>query len=226
MFGMSPEVVKPGISLFRVLQHSVDIDVASVSAEELYRIRREIIVAKQPTTYCETLADGRTIDIWHRPMVDGGWVSTYEDITERRRSDSRIAYMATHDPLTDLPNRSFLRDRLSQLLLAAAKGDSARLTALLLLDLDRFKEINDTLGHAAGDRLLRNVADRLRKLVGDETSVARLGGDEFAILHSVECAGEAASLSQRIIDALVAPYDLEASEYRSPRRTERIRKSC
>jgi diguanylate cyclase (GGDEF)-like protein len=215
MFGMSPDFIKPGISLYQILQHSVDVDVASENADELYRIRREIIAAKRPTTYCETLADGRIIDIWHRPMVDGGWVSTYEDITERRRSESRIAYMATHDSLTGLPNRSFLHDRLSQLLLAAAKGDangSARPAALLLLDLDRFKEINDTLGHAAGDRLLRMVAERLRNLLGDGTLVARLGGDEFAILHSVESAGHVATLSQRIIDALIAPYDLEGHQ--------------
>jgi diguanylate cyclase (GGDEF)-like protein len=212
MFGLSPEFVKPGVSLYGVLKHSVDINVASDSVEELYRIRREIIAAKQPASYCETLADGRTIDIWHRPMADGGWVSTYDDITERRRSESRIAHMATHDPLTDLPNRSFLRDRLTQSLFAATKEEadgSASPKALLLLDLDRFKEINDTLGHAAGDRLLRTVADRLRNLVGEQDLVARLGGDEFAILHSVKHAGEAATLSQRIIDALVAPYDLE-----------------
>jgi diguanylate cyclase (GGDEF)-like protein len=215
MFRMSPKVVKPGISLYDVLQHSVDINVASVDADELYRIRREIIAAKLPTTYCETLADGRIIDIWHRPMDDGGWVSTYEDITERRRSEARIAYMATHDPLTDLPNRTSLRDRLAHLLAAAAKEDadgSERLTALLLLDLDRFKEVNDTLGHGAGDGLLRMVAERLRNLVGEDALVARLGGDEFAILHSAERADEVASLAQRIIDALITPYDLEGHQ--------------
>ena len=123
--------------------------------------------------------------------------------------------MATHDALTDLPNRSFLRDRLAQSLFAAAKEEangSASLKALLLLDLDRFKEINDTLGHAAGDRLLRMVADRLRNLVGEQDLVARLGGDEFAILHSVQHAGDAAAVSQRIIDALVAPYYLEGHQ--------------
>ena len=215
IFGMSPNFVKPGVSLYDVLQHSVDMNIASANVEELYRIRREVIAAKQPTTYSETLADGRIIDIWHRPMADGGWVSTYEDVTERRQAESRIAYMATHDPLTDLPNRSFLRGRLSQMLLAAAKEEATgvgRLSALLLLDLDRFKEINDTLGHAAGDRLLRIVAERLRNLVGREDLVARLGGDEFAILLSVDGAGAAADLSQRIIDALIAPYDLEGHQ--------------
>jgi len=215
IFGMSPEVVKPGISLYEVLQHSVDVNVASDNVEELYRIRRVVIAAKQPTIYSETLADGRIIDIWHRPMADGGWVSTYDDVTERRQAESRIAYMAIHDPLTELPNRSFLRDRLSQLLSAAAKEEAkgaGRTLALLLLDLDRFKEINDTLGHAAGDKLLRMVAERLRNLVGGEDLVARLGGDEFAILHSVENTEAAAELSQRIIDALIAPYDLEGHQ--------------
>jgi diguanylate cyclase (GGDEF)-like protein len=215
IFGLSSEFVKPGVSLYDVLKHSVDIQIASESVDELYRIRLAVIAAKQPATYSETLADGRIIDIWHRPMADGGWVSTYDDVTERKRSESRIAYLATHDPLTDLPNRSFLRDRLSQLLLVAARHEangSGLLTALLLLDLDRFKEINDTLGHAAGDRLLRMVAARLRNLVSSDDLVARLGGDEFAILLSVTHAGAAASLSEDIIETLIAPYDLEGHQ--------------
>ena len=148
-------------------------------------------------------------------MADGGWVSTYDEVTERRQAESRIAYLATHDPLTDLPNRSFLGDRLSRLLSAATKEEgvaSGRTSALLLLDLDRFKEINDTLGHAAGDNLLRMVAERLQNLVSGEDLVARLGGDEFAILHSFENSKGAAKLAQRIIDALVVPYDLDGQQ--------------
>jgi diguanylate cyclase (GGDEF)-like protein len=215
MFGLSSEFVKPGISLHDVLQHSVDINIASESVDELYRIRRAIIAARQPTTYCETLADGRIIDIWHRPMNDGGWVSTYDDITERRKAESHIAHMASHDALTDLPNRSSLLDRLSQLRSEPGgekANDSDPAAALLLLDLDRFKEVNDTLGHAAGDKLLRMVSERLRALLAKDDFAARLGGDEFAILHPVTNAEDTAELARRIIDALVAPYDLEGHQ--------------
>jgi diguanylate cyclase (GGDEF)-like protein len=210
MFAMSPEIVKPGISLRDILQHSVDTGIATDDTDELYRIRREVIAARRPKTYCETLADGRIIDIWHRPMADGGWVSTYDDITERRRAESRIAYMATHDALTGLPNRALLRDRLSSCPDESRDpGAPGRLTALLLLDLDRFKEINDTLGHAAGDKLLRLVGERLQAFLGEDDLAARLGGDEFAIVHPARNVGETADLARRIIDALVAPYDLD-----------------
>ena len=209
MFALSPEIVKPGISLREILQHSVDTGVASDTTDELYRIRREIIEACCPRTYCENLADGRIIDIWHRPMADGGWVSTYDDVTERRQAECRIAFMATHDALTGLPNRALLRERLSRL--ASPNGSDERLTALLLIDLDRFKEVNDTLGHAAGDKLLRLAAERLQALLGPEDLAARLGGDEFAVLHHAADVGQTAALAQRIIDALVAPYVLDGN---------------
>ena len=186
----------------------MDIGIATDSVDELYRIRREVVNARRPVTSCETLADGRIIDIWHRPMADGGWVSTYDDITERRRAKFRIAHMAKYDTLTDLPNRAFLRDHLSQLLAEGPK----HATALLLLDLDRFKEVNDALGHAAGDKLLRMVAERLQILLDEGDFAARLGGDEFAILHPVKDERGTAVLARRIIDTLIAPYDLDGHQ--------------
>jgi diguanylate cyclase (GGDEF)-like protein len=115
--------------------------------------------------------------------------------------------MARHDALTDLPNRVLLRERLEQALASTRKGD--RCLAVLLLDLDRFKEINDTLGHPVGDELLRTVAGRLRSCVGETATIARLGGDEFAIVEDVaDPISEATDLAQRIQETLSAPLDL------------------
>src|SRR5207244_3582666 len=94
-----------------------------------------------------------------RPMLNGGWVATHEDISERRRVEARIAHLAHHDVLTDLPNRALLRERLDDALTSMRAGD--RRLAVLMLDLDRFKEVNDTLGHPIGDALLKCVTDRL-----------------------------------------------------------------
>ena len=118
------------------------------------------------------------------PMSGGGIVTTHEDITERQRIEARIAHLAHHDALTDLPNRVLLRERLEEALLGASgQGQSV---AVLYLDLDRFKEINDTLGHTVGDLLLKSVAERLRTCVREDELVARLGGDEFAIVQ-IDC---------------------------------------
>jgi diguanylate cyclase (GGDEF)-like protein len=213
MFGMADDVVKPGVSLLEILQHSVDVGVAAVSAQELYDIRRAVISKSKPTTYRETLTDGRNIDISHRPMADGGWVSTYEDTTERRHAEARIAFMATHDSLTGLPNRAFFGEKISQLPFeddGRRTGAADSFSALLLLDLDRFKVVNDTLGHAAGDKLLCLVADRLKSALRQGDFAARLGGDEFSILPAARTLEEIADLSRRIIGAVTTePYDLD-----------------
>ena len=126
------------------------------------------------------LSDGRSIVVKRQPMADGGWVATHEDITEQRRIEARIAHMAHHDALTDLANRVLLRERLEETLERRPRDDKV---AVLCMDLDRFKEVNDTLGHPMGDALLKAVAQRLRGCVRDADIVARLGGDEFAILQ-------------------------------------------
>lgn len=118
----------------------------------------------------------RTIDFEDRPALLFGVV----DITERLRAEARIKHLAHHDPLTDLPNRALFQDRLAEAI-AQAKGEGSQV-ALCLVDLDRFKIINDTLGHAAGDAVLRVVARRLARLAGPTDMVARLGGDEFALV--------------------------------------------
>jgi diguanylate cyclase (GGDEF)-like protein len=132
-------------------------------------------------------------------------VSTHEDITERRRLDERVAHLAHHDPLTDLPNRALFIERLQ----SECKRPRDTLTfAVLFIDLDRFKAVNDTFGHLAGDDLLKAVARRLCSCAGEGDLVARLGGDEFAILQcSIFGAAEARDLAMRILSVFSQPHD-------------------
>ncbi len=127
------------------------------------------------------------------------------DITERKRAEARLAFMAQHDGLTGLPNRILLRQRLDEMLAQTRRsGDNV---AVLFLDLDNFKGINDTLGHAVGDKLLKGVTKRLRSSLREEDAVARLGSDEFAIVQAgVERPEDVAFLAKRLIDAISEPY--------------------
>ena len=331
LFCLDARVMKPGIRFIDILQHSVDIGIASQSAEELYAIRKPYIDGAKPSTYEETLSDGRIIVISHRPLALGGWVSIYEDVTEqrrgeqelkeqhrrfdaalanmsqgllmydadgrmivrnerflelynataadfplgsthadalkrllelgiytkidvesevakaeaslratkmhstyrhladgrtilvvrqtmrgggwvatfddvteRRRTEERMTHLAHHDTLTNLPNRSMFRERLDQ---ALGESEVAPL-AILSLDLDRFKAVNDTFGHPAGDWLLKCVAERLRSCLRSEKDVvARFGGDEFAIIQfNIKTAADAEKLAKRIVEVIGKPY--------------------
>jgi diguanylate cyclase (GGDEF)-like protein len=154
------------------------------------------------------LNNGRSIHIVQRSMPNGGWVATHEDVTERRATEARIAYMARHDALTGLPNRLLFREKLEEGLTRTQRGDQI---AVHCLDLDRFKVVNDTLGHAIGDALLRAVTFRLVSCVREHDTVARLGGDEFAVVQNLhDTPAEAGSLATRIIEAVSQPYDLDS----------------
>lgn len=132
------------------------------------------------------------------------------DITDRKRIEHRVTHLSRHDVLTNLPNRVLLAERMQRALASAAKGDSS---AVLFLDLDKFKMVNDTLGHSAGDRLLVEVARRLDCCVRETDTVARLGGDEFAVLLAGSCPhAEAARIATRIIDAMEPPFRLAGKE--------------
>ena len=113
-------------------------------------------------------------------MKGGGWVATFEDITEWEQAQEQISHMARHDALTNLPNRTLFREQLEQALRLVKRSDQL---AVFCLDLDHFKEINDSLGHPIGDALLMQVAHRLGECVTENDTVARLGGDEFAIVQ-------------------------------------------
>ncbi|HEY7806364.1 MAG TPA: EAL domain-containing protein [Croceibacterium sp.] len=152
------------------------------------------------------LSDGRIVEVRVRAMPAGGWLATHEDVTEARRTVSEIAYLATHDALTGLANRTAFAKQLDD---ALAEEQSAGL-AVLTIDLDRFKEVNDTLGHSFGDQILKATAERLKRLVGLGDLITRLGGDEFAVIQR-EVAGEdvPAALADRIIGSLERPFEFE-----------------
>jgi len=127
------------------------------------------------------LADGRIVNVAYQPIQNAGWLSTHEDITERAQNEARIAYLAFHDPLTDLPNRTAFGDYLAKTFQSASAGNES--FAILCIDLDRFKEINDGHGHSAGDSFLKEIGRRFT-LACEGAFLARLGGDEFTIVLS------------------------------------------
>ncbi len=144
------------------------------------------------------------------PLRDGNDVvvavlTSSLDITERKQAEAHLTHLAHHDPLTDLPNRVLLSDRLRREVARARRGD--RPFALHLVDLDEFKSVNDLLGHSAGDRFLIEVARRLRGVVGPEDTVARVGGDEFAVLQTgVTREADATDLATRMVETIGEPY--------------------
>ncbi|QPF92102.1 EAL domain-containing protein [Bradyrhizobium commune] len=160
----------------------------------------------------EELVDGRFVAITNRPMSGGGWLTVQEDVTERKTFNDRIAFLAHHDQLTGLVNRARFAERLDE----AAKRCVRHGThfTVLLLDLDRFKNVNDTLGHPAGDELLIQVAKRLTSSLRDTDVLARLGGDEFAIIQESERDQRegAMGLALRIIDIIAEPFDLNGNQ--------------
>ena len=161
-------------------------------------------------------ADGSEIQVLtfgRRVAFEGrdGYLVAVVDITERRKAEARIAYMAHHDGLTNLPNREFYQERLKQAL-EAGEATNKRV-AVLCVDLDLFKNVNDSFGHPMGDRLLRQVADRLRAQVRGNNLAARLGGDEFAVIMAADVSPkEASDFSARLINVLSAPYEIDGNE--------------
>ncbi len=202
----APRGVKPGCTLRGLLEQR---KAAGTFPGDIDQYLTEMFAALDAGTIMAKLVelpDGRIIAVLNHPMSDGGWVATHDDITDRQRAEQRIAHMARHDALTDLPNRLLFRERLAEALAGVSRGTKL---AVLYLDLDRFKAVNDTLGHPMGDELLKMVAARLRHCVREIDTVARVGGDEFAIIQTgIEEPLDTATLAQRIGEAVRAPYDL------------------
>jgi len=226
MYGLAPSQLWIGMTLREVVDLRYGAGTGPGMPPEEYAAWRDRIgVADQVVNSEVTLRNGHVHAIHHEPTLGGGWVATFEDITERRRAEAEVRYMAHHDALTGLANRAVFTMRLERGLERlrgerrlddhrAAPADGERLMAVLLLDLDRFKDVNDTLGHAAGDLLLQAAAERIRHCLRDDETLARLGGDEFAVLleERLTKAEEAAAVAERLIDAVSAPYLLDGHE--------------
>jgi diguanylate cyclase (GGDEF)-like protein len=160
-----------------------------------------------------TRPDGTVIEVLRSPLPDGGFVQTFTDVTKRRQAEAFIAKLASEDPLTGLPNRRVFRSSIEKL---STREDGHRQFAVLFLDLDRFKVINDTLGHRIGDMLLIEVARRLQHCLQPEEILARLGGDEFAIvLPSFTSHAALATLAHAIVDRVAQPYEIDGHRIHS-----------
>jgi len=207
IYDLPAELLQPGVTLRQMLEHRFKSGALPVADPEAhYHDIVQGLRSKEPTQRLLALSNGRIVSVIQQPMEGAGWLATHEDVTERRRAEEQIHHMARHDALTDLPNRVLFKEQLGSELKRLPRGETV---AVLCLDLDRFKSVNDTLGHPAGDLLLKIVADRLRSCVREFDMVARFGGDEFAIvqLKAAQPAG-ATALADRMIEALSAPYDL------------------
>ncbi|HUB14088.1 MAG TPA: EAL domain-containing protein [Acetobacteraceae bacterium] len=207
LFQLSLNAVEPGRSMAELLRTSPVFSSASDQDEDLALTGLlELAAQRTPGTLTRELASGRTINVSHEPMPGGGFVDTFTDVTEQRLAEARIAHMAMHDPLTDLPNRLLFRQRLEDALRRPARDERC---AVLCLDLDQFKDVNDTLGHPVGDALLKAVTQRLCGLVRQTDTVARLGGDEFAIVQSrFDHSSESTALADRLLHELSQPFDV------------------
>jgi diguanylate cyclase (GGDEF)-like protein len=210
IYRLPPDMILPGTPLrtsleYRATNGSFGHDLGSDFVERRLAAAR----APEPWHMTRVTRDGRTISVLHQPLAGGGSLSTHEDITARHQAEAQIAHMAHHDALTDLPNRILFREHLVK----ALESVDRETIAVLCIDLDRFKVVNDTLGHPIGDALLRAVGDRLRASARPTDLVARLGGDEFAIVQAgTEQPFGATALATRLIAEIAEPFELDGHQ--------------
>lgn len=203
VLGKSPNILKSGKhseSFYQRLWHTIT---AGKAFSEVFINRRQDGTLYHEVKTITPMTDAKG-DITH-------YISSAKDITERMQAQERLEHLAHHDPLTNLPNRTLLQDRLNQILARSQWHD--RYVAVMFLDMDRFKVINDTLGHDIGDKLLQEISKRLNECVRHGDTVARLGGDEFAIiLNDIAKREDIENIARKILDYLAEPTTIKDSE--------------
>lgn len=201
-YDIPPELLKPGTPFEDI--RNLLVAHGAISQTPMFAAQSSDVDARPELGRELCLPNGRVILFHRRPLPGGGWVATHEDITEARKASQRIAYLAAHDTLTGLPNRAAFSAHLD------AYARSGRPFAVHTIDLDRFKEVNDTLGHPVGDDILKGAAARLRELTGEQDVLTRLGGDEFAVLQACAEGNMAADeLAGKIVERLSEPFEFE-----------------
>lgn len=206
--GVEP-IIRPGIGFAELMTRGKEQRIfAPLSPEVLERTRARMAGRRTGGCYELPLASGRWLQVTERATSSGHLVAIVTDITDHKAETAAIARLAHQDPLTGLPNRLSFQAQFKAAL--AGRDSSGACLGLLMLDLDRFKPVNDSFGHAVGDELLRQVAARLANTLGARGSPARLGGDEFAvILPAVGCVDDARAVARRLIAAFAKPFEVE-----------------
>jgi diguanylate cyclase (GGDEF)-like protein len=208
MMNLSDDLVHRGANAPDIVAACVGAGSITAASGKMILAEIEDTQAKDIITTDPDTVRNRSLSWTFQPMAGGGAVVLLEDITERRNAEARISHLARYDELTALPNRVNFRDEIERLI--AVRHDAEHLSALLFVDLDQFKQVNDTLGHPCGDQLLCAVADRLRAMLRPEDFVARFGGDEFVVFQQdITSAEDAALLARRIVDHLSERYKID-----------------
>jgi diguanylate cyclase (GGDEF)-like protein len=212
IYSLPEELTRPGTPLTEIVSFHLRHESGREQSGEEANFSKwlgdhlEKVAEGSPFTRVQHLRCGRTLLVTYQPLADGGWVDIQEDITEKRRAEERIEWLAHHDALTGVANRFHFRQTFEQALKALPKGQSL---ALHWLDLDEFKEVNDTYGHPIGDALLKAVAHRLRASIRKSDFLARLGGDEFAIIQTGGGRTEQCErLAKRVLASIGRPYNI------------------
>jgi len=212
IYSLPEELTQPGTMLTDIVRYHVRQESGRENTGEEARFSEWLdehlakIAEGRSFSQIQHLRSGRTLLVTYQPLADGGWVDIQEDITEKRRTDEKIEWLAHHDALTGVANRFHFRETFETALKKLGKGQSL---ALHWLDLDEFKEVNDTYGHPIGDALLKAVAERVRASIRKSDFVARLGGDEFAIIQMLDVDGEQCEkLAKRVLTSICRPYNI------------------